>query len=126
MVYLWSYNFKKKNKKKYDRDLKISDSGLIIYEELPFIAATPYLEVEYKRCGVGLVEIKFPLDKDEIPSADNLGYLQNSIISDSKSTTVLKTNEHNYFQVQRQLGNFFVYTTAVFHLERIFFEKNLW
>ena len=113
--------------------MKISDSGLIIYEELPFIAATPYLEVEYKRCGVGLVKIKFPLDKDEIPSADNLGYWQNSIISDNESTTVLKTNEHNYFQVQRQLGvtstkycDFFVYTTAVFHLEIIFFEKNLW
>ena len=69
----------------------------------------------------------------EIPSGDNLGYLQNTMTSDNKNTTVLKTNEPCYFQVQWQLGvtartycDFFVYTTVGFHLERIFFNKKLW
>ena len=51
--------------------------------------------------------------------------------SDNKNTTVLKTNEPYYFQVQWQLGvtarkycDFFVYTTVGFHLERIFFDVN--
>ena len=113
--------------------MKISDTGLVIYEELPYIAASPDLEVECKCCGAGLVEIKCPLIRGEILSADNLGYLQNLMTSDNKNTTVLKTNEPYYFQVQRQLGvtgrkycDFFVYTTAAFHLERIFFDKKLW
>ena len=79
------------------------------------------------------MEIKCPLIRGEILSADNLGYLQNLMTSDNKNTTVLKTNEPDYFQVQRQLGvtgrkycDFFVYTTAGFHLERIFFDKTLW
>ena len=113
--------------------MKISDSGLVIYEELPYIAASLDLEVKCKCCGAGLVEIKCPLIRGEILSADNLGYLQNTITSDNKNTTVLKTNEPYYFQVQGQLGvtgrnycDFFVYTTAGFHLERIFFDENLW
>ena len=90
--------------KKNHKDLKISDTGLVIYEELPYIAASPDLEVECKCCGAGLVEIKCPLIRGEILSADNLGYLQNLMTSDNKNTTVLKTNEPDYFQVQRQLG----------------------
>ena len=61
--------------------MKIPDSGLVIYEELPYIAASPDLEVESICCGAGLVEIKWPLIWGEIPSADNLGYLQNTITS---------------------------------------------
>ena len=119
--------------KKTHKDLKITDSGLIIYEELPYIAASPDLEVECKCCGAGLVEIKFPVIRGETPSADNLGYLENTITSDNKNNTVLKTNEPYYFKVQGKLGvtgrkycDFFVYLTAGFHLERIFFDKNLW
>ena len=53
--------------------------------------------------------------------------------SDNKNTAVLKTNEPYYFQVQGQLGatgrkycDFFVYATAGFHLEGIFFDRKLW
>ena len=101
--------------------MKISDSGLIIYEELPFISVTLYLEVECKRCGSGLVEIKVPLNRDEIPSADHLGYLKNSIISDNKSTTVLKTNESNYYQVQGQLGVTSTKYYDFFVMQQLFF-----
>ena len=76
---------------------------------------------------------KCPLIRGEILSADNLGYLQNTMTSDNKNTTVLKTNEPYYFQVQRPLRvtgrkycDFFVYITAGFYLERIFFDKTLW
>ena len=41
--------------RKTHKDLKITDSGLIIYEELPYIAASPDLEVECKCCGAGLI-----------------------------------------------------------------------
>ena len=71
--------------------------------------------------------------RGEIPSADNPDYLQSTMTSDNNNTTVLKTNEPYYFQVQGQLRvtgrkycDFFVYTTAAFHLERIFFDKKLW
>ena len=84
--------------------MKISDTGLVISEELPYIAASPDLKVECKCCGAALMEIKCPLIRGGIPSADNLGYLQNLMTSDNKNTTVLKTNEPYYFQVQRQLG----------------------
>ena len=86
--------------KKIHKDLKISDSGLVIYEELPYMAASPDLEVECKCCGAGLVEIKCPLIRDEIPSADNLDYLHNTIISYNKNTTVPKTNEPYYFNLE--------------------------
>ena len=77
-----------------------SDSGLIICEELPCIAASPNIEVEYNCCGSGLVKIKYHLIRGKIPSADNLGYLRNTITSGNKNTTVLKTNEPYYFQVE--------------------------
>ena len=71
--------------------------------------------------------------RGEIPSEDNLGYLQNRKTSDNKNTTVLKTNELYYFQFQKQLRvtgrkycAFFVYTAASFHLERIIFDKIIW
>ena len=51
------------------------DTGLVIHEGLPYLAASPDLEVKCKCCGAGLVEIKCPLIRGEIPSADNLGYL---------------------------------------------------
>ena len=68
--------------KKNHKDLKISDSGLVIYEESPYIAASPNLEVECKCCGAGLVETKCPLVRSEISLADNLSYLQNTMTSD--------------------------------------------
>ena len=119
--------------KKNHKDLKISDAGLVIYEELPYTATSPDLKVECKCFGEGLVEIKCLLIRGEIPSAYNLSYLQNAITSDNKNTTALKTNEAYYFHVQGQHGvtgrkycDFFVYATAGFHLERIFFDKTLW
>ena len=55
--------------------MKITDTGLVISEELPYIAASPDLKVECKCCGAALMEIKCPLIRGGIPSADNLGYL---------------------------------------------------
>ena len=50
--------------KKTNKDWKISDSGLVMYEKLPYIATSPDLEVVCKFCGAGLVEIKCPLNRN--------------------------------------------------------------
>ena len=73
--------------------MKISDSGLVMDKELPYIAASTDLKCDCKCCGAGLVVIKCSFIGGEIPSADNLGQLQNTITSDNKNTTVLQTNE---------------------------------
>ena len=62
-----------KTKTRNKQGLKISDFGLLIYEELPYIAASPDLELECICCGARLAEIKGPLISGEVPSADNLG-----------------------------------------------------
>ena len=72
--------------KKLHKDLKISDSGFVIYEELSCIAVSPDLKVECKCCDADLVEIICPLIRGGIPSADNLGFLQNMITSDNQVT----------------------------------------
>ena len=64
--------YKKLCKKKH-KNLKISETGLVIYKEKPFIAVSPDLEVECDCCGLGLVEIKCPYSiKGEKPSSQNL------------------------------------------------------
>ena len=72
--------------KKLHEDLKMSDSGFVIYEELSCIAVSPDLKVECKCCDADLVEIICPLIRGGIPSADNLGFLQNMITSDNQVT----------------------------------------
>ena len=46
--------------KKNHKDLKISNSGLVMYEELPYIAVSLHLEVECKCFGARLVEMICP------------------------------------------------------------------
>ena len=112
--------------KQKHKNLKTSESGLAIYETLPYIAASPDLEVDCQCCGEGLVEIKCPYSiKGEIPSSANLSYLHEVTNTENQKYTTLKKNTSYYFQVQGQLGvtnrkycDFFVYTTAGFHLER--------
>ena len=92
------------------------------------------MEVDCECCGLGLVEIKCPFSvKGETPSSENLKYLYQITNSSNEKITTLKENSDYYFQVQGQMGvtsrkycDFFVYTTAGFHLERIVFNEGLW
>lgn len=119
--------------KKYHKKFKSNDSGLVIYKEKPFIAASPDQLVECQCCGAGLVEIKCPYRiRSEIPSAANLDYLHDVIKHDGKITS-LKKNCAYYFQVQGQMAvtgrsycDFFVYTTKGYFKERITYDRALW
>lgn len=50
------------------------DSGLVLYDELSYIAASADSEVECKCCGARLVRIQGSLIRGEVLSVDNLGY----------------------------------------------------
>ena len=120
--------------KKNHKLLQTSESGIVIYEKTPYLAASPDLEVECDCCGLGLVEIKCPYSiKGEIPTSENLVYLREVTDSSNQKNITLKENSSYYFQVQGQMGvtnrkycDFFIYTTAGFHLERILFNEDLW
>ena len=58
---------KKKKTAKYD-------SGLLLYDELSYIAASADSEVKCKCCGASLVQIQGSLIRGEVLSVDNLGY----------------------------------------------------
>lgn len=117
-----------KNKHK---NLKTEEAGLIINIHKPYVAVSPDLEVECDCCGKGLLEVKSPYSiKGEQPTACNLPYLEQTLSDKNEKITTLKTDCSYYFQVQGQLAvsgrnycDFLVYTTAGYHLERIFFNQ---
>ena len=120
--------------KKQHNQLNTKESGLIICEEYPYIGASPDLEIECECCGKGLLEIKCPYSvKDCSPNESNLSYLEEKLTNDGTKIECLKKNTNYYFQIQGQMGvtkrkycDFFVFTSVGYHLERIYFDQNLW
>lgn len=66
---LETYRFKQA---KEHHKLQITDSGLFISTERPYIGASPDAIVTCECCGKGVVEIKCPFCfKEELPADDN-------------------------------------------------------
>ncbi|XP_045161885.2 uncharacterized protein LOC123526703 [Mercenaria mercenaria] len=115
--------------KKVHRKFKSSDSGLSVYVEKPFIAASADLEVECDCCGKGLCEIKCPETiKDTVPTTENVKYL-----SVENGQLVLDQKHPYYYQIQGQMKvldrnycDFFVYTVHGSLCMRETFNNDFW
>lgn len=111
----------------HGNDFKAVDSGLIISQTHPFIAASPDLHISCKCHGEGLCEIKCPSTiRDEVPSHSNYEHI-------SAEGTLKRTSPY-YFQIMVQLGvtglsycDFFVFTSAPSgqFVDRVYFDEEL-
>ncbi|XP_052233785.1 uncharacterized protein LOC127846525 [Dreissena polymorpha] len=109
----------------------ISDSGLVISEELPFLGASPDGIWSCDCCGTACVEIKCPFKphtQEEPISEKSCPFLT---LRDGELT--LKKNHQYYYQIQAQLGVtqndlcvFFVWSEKNVHLEQIEFDEDVW
>ena len=82
------------------RRFHATDSGLVVDQNVPFVAASPDLCVECSCHGKGLCEIKCPHSIcDSVPSDTNLSYL---VKQNDKIT--LKTSSEYYYQIQCQMS----------------------
>ena len=87
---------------KKDRHINFTslDPGMTAMKDYPFISVSTDLDICCDCCGKGHAEFKCPGSiKDQVPSADNLPYLELR-----NGETKLKTNSEYYFQVQGQMG----------------------
>ncbi|XP_033635761.1 uncharacterized protein LOC117296806 isoform X2 [Asterias rubens] len=108
----------------------INDAGLFINPDTPFIGATPDGLVHCDCCGDGVLEVKCPYSKKDVPMetacADPSFYL-----STSDQGTQLKENHQYYYQIQTQLHStkrkycdFVVWIPSQIHIQRIEFNAN--
>ena len=59
--------------KRLSKNFNVSESGLVLMEESPFIGASPDSNVDSSCCGSGLLEVQCPSSiKREKPSHENL------------------------------------------------------
>jgi hypothetical protein len=110
-------------------NFKVSDVGLYIDHSRSYLGATPDAKVSCSCCGTGVLEVKCPSSiANLISSPENISYLEHT-----DAGVKLKRNSKYYDQCLGQIAlsnskycDFFVYTTAGFHHERIFPDENLW
>ena len=80
--------FISKNKRLH-KNLNVSESGLVLMEENPFIGASPDSNVDCFCCGSGLLELKCSSSiKREKPSNENLSFLT---LGENDKVTLSKT-----------------------------------
>ena len=104
-------------KSRSHQNFKVSEIGLILDMDYPFLGASPDMEISCDCCGIGVGEIKCPYSVlDQVPSADNLPYLEAKQQNGSEFVT-LKNKHQYYFQIQGQMPltrtsycDFFVYS----------------
>ena len=109
--------------KRLHKTFNMSESGLVLVEENPFIGPLPDSNIDCSCCGSGLLEKKCPSSiKREKPSHENLSFLTPG----ENDKVTLKQNHPYFYQVQRQMGvtrknhcDFFVYTHFGIHQEKI-------
>lgn len=110
-------------------NLKVTKCGLFIDKATVYLCASPDRLLNCDCCGEGLLEVKCPIScMSEDPKHSRLPYLKNT-----NDVVSLKSNHKYYAQVQMQMAvvgrhwcDFFVYTHAGFHLERIAFNSEYW
>ena len=87
--------------KRLHKNSNVSENGLDLVEENPFIGASSDSNVDCSCCGSGLLEVKCPSSiKREKPSHENLSFL--TLKENGKVT--LKQNHPFFYQVQGQMG----------------------
>ena len=112
-------------------NLRVSDCGLYISRDTPFVAATPDGIVECDCCGKSILEVKCPYSqrKNKLDSQLKDFYL----VSNEDEGLTLNRKHQYYFQIQAQLGvtkldsaYFVVMTESDLHVEKVCFDKNMW
>ena len=83
-------------------DFKLSQCGLVINREYPWIHATPDFLVSCSCCGLGCGEAKCPLCIDRC-DFDSYVFKKNSCLEKVAGKFQLKRSHNYFFQVQQQL-----------------------
>ncbi|CAH1266690.1 Hypp3518 [Branchiostoma lanceolatum] len=115
-------------KEKGHQNMEVTECGLFVHPKKAFLGASPDGLVQCTCCGEGLLEVKCPRTSAmEKPRENNTDFLQLS----ERGDTELKHKHSYFYQVQAQMGvtgrrwcDFFVYSKAGYHLERIYFNED--
>ena len=83
-------------------DFKLSQCGLVINQEYPWIHATPDFLVSCSCCGLGCGEVKCPICIDRC-DFDSYVLKKNACLEKAAGNFQLKRNHNYFFQVQQQL-----------------------
>ena len=87
--------------KRLNKNLNVSESGLVLMEENPFKGASPDSNVDCSCCGSGLFEVRCPSSiKREKPSLENPSFLT---LGENDKVT-LKQSHPFFYQVHQQMG----------------------
>ena len=114
--------------------LTVSDCGLVVDKELPYLAASPDGLVRCPDCTppLGLVEVKCPYKWRET-SVSHACTDPTFCCEEKDGQIVLKRKHVYYFQIQGQLGvtkrkwcDFVIWTMKDLHIERIEADEELW
>ena len=110
--------FISKNKRLH-KNFNVSESGLVLMEESPFIGASPDSIVDCSCCRSGLLEVKCPSSiKREKPSHENLSFLTHG----ENGKVTLKLTKYKDKWVS-QMGKIIVISLFIHTLE--FIRKEL-
>ena len=114
--------------------ITVMRTGLIVHEDLSFLATSPDGIVQCTHCqpSQGLLEVKCPsVHRNDTPAQ---ACEDKSFFCEAVNGTVTLKRNHNYFhQVQGQMGDsgrkwcdFVVWTLKGMSVERIKFDEQLW
>jgi len=113
-------------------NFKVSECGLLVCENMPYLGASPDGLVECSCCGMGVLEVKCPFKyryQSPVMAAKDTDFYLNELGHELQ----LKKNHNYYFQVQGQLAisgrkfcEFVVWTLQGYSVERICFDPQLW
>ena len=110
----------------HHKAISISECGLFLHPEFPYLAATPDLVSQCSCCDLGVVEIKCSHSIAE--SRPAIG-LPPYLLQNSSGNMTLNRNHSHYTQIQGQMevlnakwGHFFVFSNHGWFLEKI--ERN--
>ena len=117
--------------KKTHKNVKVSDCGLILCEEVPFIGGSPDRIIECDCCGKACLEIKCPFSIRHLAPCNpeaNLSYMNR----EGNVLTLKKTHKY-YTQCQMQMvaakvtkSYFFVWTAHGNILQQIDIDQDFW
>lgn len=104
-------------------NFSVTNSGLVINANFPFIGASPDGIVYCDCCGKGCLEVKCPYNLTNGKDLESLSYLSNG---------KLKENHQYFYQIQTQLllceakyGDFMVWSPNEYHIERIYINNDI-
>ena len=109
------------------------ETGVMVFKEFPFIAASPDGVVECKCCSKGLVEIKCPFKFQNEQLQEAMSKNSSCILSDGKYQLKRDLSSPYYVQILGQMAvckssycDFVLFTRKGLHVERIPFNSELW